>query len=157
MQSAYHNCPTIGGVMQSAGREFAAGDVSYQDGELRMNIAKAYPKEAGLESWRRTLRLDRAQNEVILRDEYALAKPAGHITLTLMTPCRVTDEGPGKLALSGTVRVLYDAALKPSVEEIKLEDSRLRGTWGERLFRILLRAENPPARAVWTTRVTQAG
>ena len=32
MQSAYHNCPTIDGVMQAAGREFAASDVKYQRG-----------------------------------------------------------------------------------------------------------------------------
>ena len=29
MQSAYHNCPTIDGVMQSAGPQFAATEVSY--------------------------------------------------------------------------------------------------------------------------------
>ena len=33
--------------------------------------------------------------------------------------------------------------------------SRLRSTWGERLFRILLRAGNPGTHAVWTTRITQ--
>lgn len=156
MQSAYHNCPTIDGVMQSPGRQFAASEVSYQPGELRMNIATAYPKEAGLESWRRTFRLDRERNQVVIRDDYALARAAKEITLTLMTPCRVSLEAPGKLSLAGTLRVEYDPALTPAVEEIPLEDSRLRGAWGERLYRILLRATNPAQRATWTTRFTQA-
>src|SRR5579872_3323382 len=56
MQSAYHNCPTIDGVMQAAGRQFAASEVAYQAGdakaEFRLNLAKAYPKEANLETWK---------------------------------------------------------------------------------------------------------
>ena len=65
MQSAYHNCPTIDGVMQSAGRQFAATNVSYhaddRAAELHLNLAKAYPPEAHLAFWNRTLRLDRSQ------------------------------------------------------------------------------------------------
>ena len=164
MQSAYHNCPTIDGVMQSAGREFAASDVSYRADdrsvEFRLNIATAYPEQANLESWNRTLRFDRAKNEIELVDEYALKNAAKVITLTLMTPCRVTVASPGRLTLSvasgNSVGVLYDArAFKPVVEEVPLEDGRLRGAWGERVYRILLRADNPPAHAVWTTRIIQ--
>ncbi len=160
MQSAYHNCPTIDGVMQAAGREFRATDVSYhaddQAAEFRLNLAAAYPKEAGLKSWRRRLRLDRGRNEVAVTDEYSLAKAPGEITLTLMTPCQVTQEGAGRLSLQGRAKVLYDtAAFAPVVEEIKLEDSRLRGSWGERLYRILLKAQNPPAAGSWTTRIVQ--
>jgi Heparinase II/III-like protein len=158
MQSAYHNCPTIDGVMQSAGREFQATDVSYHaDGsaaEFRLNLAAAYPKEAGLESWRRTLRLDRGKNEVTVRDEYALRNAAKVITLTLMTPSKVSQEAPGRLALENRVKVVYDAAVfTPVVEEVRLEDGRLRASWGERIYRILLRVEKPPAQGSWTTRI----
>jgi hypothetical protein len=165
MQSAYHNCPTIDGVMQSAGREFAASDVGYHadDGaaEFRLNIATAYPKEANLESWKRTLRLNRAANEIEVADDYSLKKAAKLVTLTLMTPCRVTEEGPGQLSLAvasgNTVKVFYDgAAFTPLVEEIRLDDARLRSTWGERLYRILLRAANPAPRARFATRIVQS-
>ena len=82
------------------------------------------------------------------------------ITLTLMTPCRVDTRTAGELALglsSGkAVRVRYEhAALQASVEEVRIEDSRLRGTWGDRLYRILLRADAPPARGKWTIRFSQ--
>lgn len=158
MQSAFHNCPTIDGVMQSAGRQFAASEVSHraddQGAEFRLNIEKAYPKEANLQSWRRTLRLDRAKNEIELTDEYALKGPAKTITLTLMTPSRVTQDGPGRISLAGGPRIAYDGAVfVPVVEEIKLEDAHLRETWGDRLYRILLRADSPPASARWTVRI----
>jgi hypothetical protein len=144
--------------MQSAGREFQATDVSYHaDGsaaEFRLNLAAAYPKEAGLESWRRTLRLDRGKNEVTVRDEYALRNAAKVITLTLMTPSKVSQEAPGRLALENRVKVVYDAAVfTPVVEEVRLEDGRLRASWGERIYRILLRVEKPPAQGSWTTRI----
>jgi hypothetical protein len=164
MQSAYHNDPTIDGVMQAAGREFAASDVFYhaddRAAEFRLNIAGAYPKEAHIDSWKRALRLDRERNEIVLVDEYALASPAKVITLTLMTPCAITKEGEGRLSLAAgsgnVVRIAYDAKVfTPVVEEIKLEDAQLRREWGERLFRILLRAENPSSRSIWTTRIHQ--
>jgi hypothetical protein len=164
MQSAYHNCPTIGGVMQEAGRRYAASEVVYRandaQAELRLNLAGAYPQEANLETWQRTLRLDRAGNQIEIADRYSLKKAAPSITLTLMTPCRVTQDGPGKLSLAvasgNRVNIAYDVSLTPAIEEIRLVDANLRSAWGERLYRILLRAENPPARATWTTRITQS-
>ncbi len=91
MQSAYHNCPSIDGVMQSAGREFAATEVSHQaddrQAELRLNLAKAYPPGAHLAAWNRTLRLDRVTNAIEVVDDYRLTQAATVITLTLMTPC----------------------------------------------------------------------
>lgn len=163
MQSAYHNCPTIGGVMQSAGRQFAASDVAYHTSddaaEFRLNLAKAYPPEAHLTSWLRTLRLDRAKNEIELRDEYVLEKPSQSITLTLMTPCVASTATPGEISLampSGKpVRIHYDRSLTPSVEEIRLEDGRLRGAWGDRIFRILFRADSPPQKGSWNLRITE--
>ncbi len=50
----------------------------------------------------------------------------------------------------------YDGrALTPTVEEIRLDDARLRQSWGDRLFRILLRAEAPPSAASWAMRITR--
>lgn len=162
MQSAYHNCPTINGVMQSAGRQFAASDVSHyadrQKTEFRLNIEKAYPKEANLQAWRRTLRLLRDSNQIELVDEYRLSQAAKDITLTLMTPGPVADDkAAGQLVFGKLVKVAYDAKVfKTVIEEIKIDDARLRSSWGERLFRVILRAENPPSSATWTTRISQA-
>src|ERR1019366_3029596 len=92
MQSVYHNCPTVDGVMQSAGRKFAASDVTcHADdhaAELRMNIAKVYPPEAQMAVWNRRMRLDRKANAIEIVDDYELTQAAKVITLTLMTPCK---------------------------------------------------------------------
>ena len=122
MQSAYHNCPTVNGVMQSPGRQFAAIDVAYHEddraSELHMDIAGAYPPEAHIENWRRSLRLDRVENHIDVTDEFSLSHPANEITLTLMTPCRV-EQSAGTLQLENRAHVTYDPALSASVEEIK--------------------------------------
>ena len=62
MQSAYHSLPTIDGVQQSPGEQFAARDVRYHAedsyAEFALDIAGAYPPEAGLKRWLRTIRLE---------------------------------------------------------------------------------------------------
>ncbi len=166
MQSAYHNLPTVNGVMQKDGREFAASDVRYhadeKSAELSLNIATAYPAEAGLKHWRRTLKLDRAGNRVELRDECSMRRRASRITFTFMTPVLAANVSPGILSFeaaqfpSGRVRLHYDAGtLTPSIEGIPLEDARLRGAWGERLYRIMLRAQEPPDQATWVFQFVQ--
>ncbi len=164
MQSAYHNLPTIGGVMQRDGQQYAAREVRHQadaqGAELSMDIAKAYPAEAGLDSWRRTLRLDRAKNEVAVTDTCALNQDAQLITLTLMTPSKVRVVSPGELALDGgatefgSARVVFDSAgLTPKVEEVTVADANLKRVWGERIYRILLVATKPARNATWTVRI----
>ena len=168
MQSAYHSLPTIDGVMQSPGRRFAAKDVSHEAtddyAQLRLDISGAYPKEAGVTSWMRTIRLNRGR-DIVVTEQYALEKPAGEITLSLLTPCKVTQEKDGQLRLETAdgqglhiaVRVVYDAGkLKPILETIPIEDGRLRSVWPERLTRILLKADEPATRDTWTLRIEPA-
>jgi hypothetical protein len=155
MQSAFHNCPTIDGVMQSPGRQFAAAAVTCSPGELHMDIAGAYPQESKLKSWQRGIKLDRATNQIEINDTYALTQSAREITLTLMTPCKVTQES-GYLALENKVRVAYDPSLIPAIEQIKLDDANLKRVWGDRVYRILLKAQNPPQSAQWKLHITQA-
>jgi hypothetical protein len=146
MQSAYHNCPTVNGVMQSPGREFEARNVEFKkDGngvELGMEIAGAYPSDAELESWRRIIRLDRASNEIVIRDMARLRSP-GEVTLNLMMTSekhleRLHWEGPG---------------IERKVDEVNVEDRRLQSVWGNRLYRVRLISANAPATASWTLRV----
>ncbi len=166
MQSAYHNLPTIDGVMQKAGSEFAADDVAYHSDDLAalfsLNIAPAYPSSAGLQTWTRTLRLDRRANQIELTDHYILNRHVAEITWTFMTPCEAKPVGPGEIVFagrtfqSGNVRLAYDARLLvPKIEEIPLKDARLRGVWGERLFRILLQVRHPAAERDWRFRIVQ--
>lgn len=160
MQSAWHNLPTVDGVMQSAGRKFAARNVAYHSddhlAELALNIEQAYPPEAGIISWRRALRLDRDRNHVEVSDQYRMNKRPGKITLTLMTPAAPLAAGPGSLQLDH-LHISFDAtALTASVQEVNLSDAHLQSTWGSRLFRILVTAVNPPAEGRFTLLLTEA-
>jgi len=52
--------------------------------------------------------------------------------------------------------VAYEGqVLHASVEEIPIEDSLLRRSWGERLYRVLLHANAPPIQSTWTLRIAQ--
>lgn len=167
MQSAYHNVPTVKGVMQSDGRRFAARDVSYtasqNAAELRMDIAAAYPASAGLESWVRRARLDRGKG-VVIEDSVAFSGAPGEIVLNLMTPCEVDVQTPGRVgfrvagASGQTARSVvlgYDPVkFTARVEPVPLEDASLRRVWNNRLQRVQLRLERPAVRESWTLRIT---
>lgn len=162
MQSAHHNLPTVNGVQQREGEEFGASDVVYRaddsSAELGLDIAHAYPEAAGIRSWQRTCRLVRGDSPCVeIRDEFTLATPSNDVMLSLMTPCRPSGASPGVVELVGatrTRRLSYDAdALTASVEEMPLDDERLRSSWGGKLFRIVLRPKEAVARANWPLRI----
>jgi hypothetical protein len=154
MQSGYHNCPTINGRMQGTGLGFAARDVAHESNDrrasLRLDLAAAYPAEAGVRTWVRTIVLDRDRNGVDITDVFRLQRAGNRIGLTLMTPNPVRDQAPGSLVLAAgplgapPARVSFDARLTPRVEEIAIEDPRLASVWGNRIYRIQLQAENVP-------------
>jgi hypothetical protein len=161
MQSAYHNLPAIGPVMQHSGRRFAARDVQYRADDasagLSMELAGTYPPEAGLTSWHRTVRLNRGSH-VQLNDRYALAKGVEDLTLSLMTRCNVRELSAGVLELRAAdlrtpFRVAFDGKkYRVKLEEIALEDGGLRRDWGEKLTRILLVETKPPFQGQWDVR-----
>ncbi|MBN1138250.1 MAG: heparinase II/III family protein [Anaerolineae bacterium] len=168
MQSAYHNLlPTVDGVQQAPGRSFTARDVDYiADGStacFSLDIAGAYPPEAKLESWRRTIALRRGQ-EVEIVDVYELEEPAAEISLSLLTPCTVCLGAPGQVILSeaplpnerraGGGVLSYDAErFALTTETIAISDDRLGGVWGEGLTRLVFTARNPAQQDTWTFRV----
>lgn len=167
MQSAFHNLPTIDGHQQQAGPEFQATDVhasvSDDSAELSLDIASAYPEEAGVRSWRRVVRLDRdAEPSVTLRDTWDLAASPDQLTLSLMAADDVSLVEPGVLRCTGEQRAL-DVRFDPSVfdatiERIDIDDARLSPVWGSHVSRVLLRVVSPAAQGDWTlTMVPHAG
>jgi hypothetical protein len=166
MQSAYHSLlPTFDGVQQAPGPTFKAHAVAHQADEaqarLTLNIAPAYPPQAQVASWVRTITLQRDQG-VEIYDEYELNASAGELTFSLVTPCAVRLE-PGVVVfasrailadrLSGAGQLRYDGeGLAASIERISINDERLGGTWGESLTRVIFRAVQPPRQGQWVWR-----
>ena len=168
MASDYHNLPQVNGYPQQPGGEYAGKDVMYDasDAEVtfRLDIADAYPAEAGLKSWIRSVVLDRAQ-EVRVEDVYDLEKEE-EITLHLMTACDVEIiEGVVMLKeaalvdgrVSGTAQIHFDTDIfDASSEEISLVDGeKLHTIWGPRVVRIILQMKQPQQQGMCTLRITQ--
>jgi hypothetical protein len=159
MQSAYHNLPTVGGVMQHTGVEFAATDRKYETNDQRatvsFNIASAYPKEAGIKSWIRTVTLDRERHSVTIEEDFYLERSA-EVQLSIITSLAPESYKAGVLHLplpangGRTAALNFPASdLRPSVETIQLTDAGLRESWGNQIYRILLKSQ-PVASGNWT-------
>jgi len=160
MQSAYHNLPTIGGVMQSGDQaSYRASEVHYDRNDdrtmLTMNLATAYPEAAGVTRWMRTVTLDRKSDQIRLQERFQL-KQKSSIALSFMTPRTPSDDSHGTVSFSGAdnsvraVSLTYDVKLlKPSFERIPMEDEGLRENWGKEIFRVLLSSISPADRGEW--------
>lgn len=151
-ESEYHNLPIINGFGQKDGRNFAAKDVVYNEKEstLKMNIAQAYPKEAGINFWNRTVKLNRSTESVEINDDFSLNNLKS-LQQIFMTVCDVDLTETGKVKLktsSGKVAVMnYDAKNwtvsidKPSTEGA--EYSSFKTKWdGREIKRIILTSKN---------------
>jgi len=154
-ESQYHNLPIINGVGQSAGKNYAAGNVKYSTSDtavsLTMDISNAYPKEAGINHWNRTVKLDRTNDSVEISDDYLLNKIPASLQQVFMTVCDVDVSQPGIIKLStstGKMVVLtYDQNLwtvstdRPSTEGP--EYSSFTSKWNNRpIQRIILTGRN---------------
>ena len=159
MQSAYHNLPTVKGHMQQAGRQYAAAQVQYRAddavAELQLDLAPAYPKAAGIQSWVRTIRLLRGDS-LQVHDRFTLREESPDIVQHLITPCDVELLKDGQFRLwdadTGVdLLVCYDPPeLQVRVETIPLEDASLKAAWGPQLRRVLLQASQAQTQGVWS-------
>jgi hypothetical protein len=142
----------VGGVMQQNGVEFEATDRRYETDDqhsvVSFDVAKAYPKEAGIKKWVRTVTLDRKRDIVAVSEEFDLER-ALPVSFSVMTPRIATTDGRSvtmKLA-EGDGRpcgLMFDASqLAPKIEPIPLTDAGLRESWGSEIYRILLNTRNP--------------
>jgi hypothetical protein len=169
MQSGYHTLlPTIDGVMQAPGLDYAAESVfqraSERSADLRLDIAGAYPKSAKIKSWVRTVRLNRGRNVEVI-DEYQLSDPVETIELALVTPADVNLSVAGRIEfnnrdlpasrVSGSGSLAYNAELFAVEQEtISIADDRMAPVWGTRMARVLLRCRRPAQEGQWSFEFT---
>jgi hypothetical protein len=162
--SDYHNLPTVNGVTQQAGLDFKAADVTFKQGKtstvFSLDIAGAYPEEAAVNSWKRSVTLERGKN-VTVRDVFDLQK-AGSIVQHLMTcyPAKVTRAGvitidyTDRNGATVPLTVRYNAdRMDVSIEKIGLEtesDEGVRANWGDVIHRINLKAKSPKTKDSYT-------
>jgi hypothetical protein len=137
MQSAFHNLPTFGGVMQVAGAEFAAADFvtrfSEEEAEFSLDMAGAYPSVAGVEHYRRRVRLLRGRHVEVL-DDYQGGREAVLSLMVAEKPALM----PGGLVFAGLGEIACEGAGEPVIEAITINDARLRQSWSPEIYRVLI-------------------
>ena len=159
MQSAWHNLlPTCDGWMQLPGEKYASRAARWRAddtaAELCLEIQEAYPPEAGLDRWQRTIRLERGRR-VVIEDAFTLNRDVHEIALALITPSTPSlaaadtvilapRDLPGNLrSAAGRVR-LGGLPLTLEIETMPITDNQLSSTWGDCLYRVLVRLTSPP-------------
>lgn len=148
MQSQWHNCPTINGIMQQDGKNFKAGSISSSVTKkniiLSMDIAGAYPGEAAVSSWQRIFLLNRSQSKLTLTDQFRLSAYKDSTRLHFMCYARPVSNADGHVQFLNkegvpVLQMNYDARLvRLQIEEKAMDDDKLKASWGELLYRITL-------------------
>ena len=127
MQSQYHNLPQINGTDQKDGKTFAAKVVSHKNGQLTLDIAGAYPAEADVKSWKRTVTA--TKSGITVTEDFELNNYKRPARLMLMTTNR-----------DALKYISYNHnQLEVSVEDVSNQlDPLLKGMWGQEMYRIVL-------------------
>ncbi|HKZ36718.1 MAG TPA: heparinase II/III family protein [Chryseolinea sp.] len=155
--SNYHNTPSVNGKTQLPGREFKASEVLYKSGksyaQFSLDLGKAYPQDAAINTWKRTIRLNRGKN-VQVTDVINL-KRANDLTQHIMTcyPSEVTSTGEliihynDKEKKSRDFKIRYNPKqMEAFVEKIALttmEDQGIIQKWGDTIYRINFKVISP--------------
>ena len=127
MQSQFHNLPQINGIDQKDGKWFAAKVVSHKNGQLTLDIAAAYPNEAAVKSWKRTVSARATGISVVEDYELDACRQPTRLMLMALSPTALQHLHYDKRQLEVTVEDISD----------KL-DPVLKKMWGSQMFRIIL-------------------
>ena len=137
MQSQYHNLPQINGTDQKDGKEYAAKLVSHKDGLLCLDIAKAYPEEAAVKTWKRTV--SPMKSSISVTEDYELSAVKAPTRLMFITTVKPEmAQGGGSVQLGRHQLVFDSRQLSAETEDIShLLDPLLQHMWGQ-MYRIIL-------------------
>jgi hypothetical protein len=99
--------------------------------------------------------LDRVGNRVVIEEEFELERPE-EVQLSIMSSRAPESYKTGILDLplqaggGRTATLTFPASdLRPGVDTIQLNDAGLRESWGQEIYRILLKSQ-PVASGKWT-------
>ena len=146
MQSQYHNLPQINGADQRDGKQFAAANAKYKKGSLSLDITGAYPAEADVKRWMRTVSISKG-GIVTVNEDYELSKSQGATKLMLITIAKPELAAKGVIKI-GNRCIEYNAnQLDVAIESISDKlDPLLQRIWGSEMYRIVMTVKGNPAK-----------
>lgn len=138
-RSMYHNVPVIGGYEQMNGPQYAAKDVEKTERGMKLDMAQAYPAEAGVKACRREMMLETCIFSV--KDEIELAAPAV-VTWVLMLRDEPIIEAEAQCCHGRETNFFVEwrdtDPLTAAVEPIEISDGRMAKSYPGKLWRLTL-------------------
>ncbi len=162
MQSQWHNLPIINGVQQKEGAAYAACDVAMQEAKdglhYTVDIAKAYPTAAAVNSWKREFFLPAGKDEIEVTERYTLTAQKEESKLVFMLASKPTVKNKavhiplpnGKL---GKIDFAKDK-VSIDVEEVMIDDPRIAKVWGDTIYRVKVSILNNSRSAALKYKIT---
>ena len=164
MKSSYHNTAIINGFDQLPGYAYKAKNFSFKDdgmtAEYRADISPAYPEEAGVVAYNRSIILDRKSSLIKVEDAYRLKTAAGGVAIPLISLSE-PEFLPGKivLTLKNTKAVIeYDETMfTAGKEELDTSDKSLYNAWRKNvMYRTILSPISPSAEGTFSLTIKEA-
>lgn len=158
MQSDYHNLPTINGIMQMNGEEYRAASVTQcfteDGGRISMDIAGAYPDEAHIKEYLRSVTLD--ESGLTLSDRWSFKDDEEHpVILNFITYEKpvLSSDNPNVLHIGELGTLEVNAGISASaphivIEELPITDARLMQCWKHSIYRIRIAVDGDEAKVV---------
>ena len=144
-RAAYHNVPMIGSYEQQPGRQYAAKNVECLPNGMSLDMADAYPAEAGVQSCCRKLLLNGSRLSVM--DDITLdeARPVTWVFMLRDEPIiEQEDQCCHGRKTNFFVEWRDTEPLTAAVEPVEITDGRMQKSYPGTLWRLTLTAE--PAR-----------
>ncbi|HKK62568.1 MAG TPA: heparinase II/III family protein, partial [Bacteroidales bacterium] len=145
MQSNYHNLPFVNGFAQENGREYKSSQVVFDEQKslFSIDIAKAYPAEAGIKKWTRSYQVV-SEKKFKITDDFILQNASVPNQLNFMTACEpmISEDGEITIPLGkkNALLIYNPDEFEANVEVINVDDQLLSRVWGGLLYRLSLTA-----------------
>lgn len=152
MQSGWHNLPVVNGFEQPYGRKFKASDVKAGKNTFELNLASAYPAEAGINKWIRAYNVK--GREVKVTDRYDLKAASTPNVVNFLTWGEVDASKPGVVTINANghkAQLTYNPSqFDATVVDQPLPDTRLSNVWGPKISRVSLTDKKPAAKGSYS-------
>jgi len=135
MQSLYHNVCNFGSIGQEAGKEYRATDIKEPyAASISMHLEKAYPTEAKVNSYVRSVLFDKEKEIISVREDTDGELPS---VLTLMTRNKPLERQDGNYLVGGACLTFYGNH-RETIETIPVTDERLKEAWPDTIYRLMV-------------------
>ena len=142
MRSEYHNLPTINGIDQRPGKQFASQNAVFEEesGKLTLDLAAAYPADAAIAEYIRSAVIE--DGKAVVYDEI-ISKKDGNVTFNLLCNVKPENIEKGSFTIHGK-KINFDESLTMDIDSPDctwVETQTIPTSWEcEQLYRIKLSA-----------------